>query len=258
MSADDPRIFRLLKCHLHGARKWQGHVMCNGCGLVFQTEEPDKSRFANPVCACGERLMPDHPMGDALGMHSSVSSEAISTTDGPPRARQVHRRVQRPADLLPLLSIGHQAQRRARPQLEAQGVEVQLMSTLNLLDWKPGPQVGALHETESARAEDRRARKAAARPKSVDQRYAEFAKANPHVFTELLRLATARLDRGETFISIKALWEELRTSLDLADDGAAPGAYKLNNNFTAIYARALIRAQPRLDGVIKVRERRAK
>jgi len=129
------------------------------------------------------------------------------------------------------------------------------VSTLNLLDWKPGQPTGAPSDTESARAEDRRARKRNT-PKgraSIAQRYAEFASANPHVFTEMLRLATARLDRGETFISAKALYEELRVSLDLADSCGAPGAYKLNNDFTAMYARALIRAYPRLDGVIRIR-----
>lgn len=113
-----------------------------------------------------------------------------------------------------------------------------------------GPQLGPEQKRQERHAEER-----AKRP-SLDQRYAEFATANPHVFNELLRLATARLDRGETFISIKALWEELRTSLDLADDGGAPGAYKLNNDFTALYARALIRRQPRLDGVIRLRTRK--
>lgn len=104
-------------------------------------------------------------------------------------------------------------------------------------------------------AQERRAEARAEKP-TLDQRYAEFAAKNPHVFHELLRLATQRLDRGETFISIKALWEELRVSLDLADDGGGLGAYKLNNDFTALYARALIRACPRLEGVIRTRARK--
>lgn len=113
---------------------------------------------------------------------------------------------------------------------------------------------GALATPEQLRGERHQERRAE-RP-SLDQRYAEFASANPHVFDELLRLATARLARGETYISIKALWEELRVSLDLADDGGGEGAYKLNNDFTALYARALIRREPRLDGVIRLRARK--
>lgn len=123
------------------------------------------------------------------------------------------------------------------------------MSTLNLLDWTPGA------EPAPAEPPPRRRRKAPrgdGRP-TIPQRYEAFAKENPHVFAEMLRLARARLDRGETFISAKALWEELRVSLDLADDGGAPGAYKLNNDFTAYYSRALIAAEPRLAGVIRTR-----
>lgn len=91
---------------------------------------------------------------------------------------------------------------------------------------------GPLPTTEQLRGERRQERRSE-RP-SLEQRYAEFANKNPHVFAELLRLARARLDRGETYISIKALWEELRVSLDLADDGGGEGAYKLNNDYTAL------------------------
>lgn len=90
---------------------------------------------------------------------------------------------------------------------------------------------------------------------SIDDRFEMFCAANPHVFAELLRLARARLDRGETFISAKALWEELRVSLAKIEDGAY-SKYKLNNSYTALYARALIAAEPKLAGVIKTRTRK--
>lgn len=107
--------------------------------------------------------------------------------------------------------------------------------------------------------EERRRKPDRVPPASLDQQYADFASKNPHVMTELLRLARARIDRGETYISIKALWEELRVSMqrrDLAYDDDLKTEHKLNNNYTAYYARALIRAEPRLDGVIKLRERK--
>ena len=65
---------------------------------------------------------------------------------------------------------------------------------------------GPLPTREMKRAE-KIARRAADKP-SIDQRWAEFHTANPHVFEELLRLARARLARGETRISVKARREE--------------------------------------------------
>lgn len=98
-------------------------------------------------------------------------------------------------------------------------------------------------------------------PPTLQQRFEAFHVENPHVFDRMLKLARARLDRGETFISVKALWEELRASLakrELAYDATFEGAHKLNNSFTALYARLLLDTEPRLVGVIETRRRKAK
>jgi hypothetical protein len=114
---------------------------------------------------------------------------------------------------------------------------------------------GVPSETESARTETRRARAKAKKPKSTDQAFAEFHRDNPHVFDELKRLATERLLKGEKRIAIKALWEELRASLVMLKiDGDIPG-YKLNNNFTALYARMLLK-YPAFAAAIEVRKRK--
>ncbi len=68
MSDDEQKILRLLTCHTHGNRRWKGHVMCDGCGRVFQTQSPALPRPAPRVCPCGKQLMPDGPKGDKLGM----------------------------------------------------------------------------------------------------------------------------------------------------------------------------------------------
>ncbi len=133
------------------------------------------------------------------------------------------------------------------------------MSTLNLLDWTPGVPSPAEEAPEKPRGKP----SGDGRP-TIQQRYEAFRAANPHVFVEMLRLARARLDRGEAFVSVKALWEELRVSLAVIDDVGTPGhvadivvePYKLNNDYTAFYARALIAADPRLAGVIQVRKRK--
>lgn len=73
MTDDKPRVIRLLKCASHGDRKWQGHVMCEACGKIYQTSDPKKPRFAPPTCPCGQLLMPpDRGIGDAMGMHGAT------------------------------------------------------------------------------------------------------------------------------------------------------------------------------------------
>lgn len=89
---------------------------------------------------------------------------------------------------------------------------------------------------------------------SIDQRWAEFHQANPHVLDEMLRLARARVASGATRIGVKALWEELRSWLQVT----GKGEYKLNNSFTAPAARALIERDPSLASVIELRTRKAK
>lgn len=96
---------------------------------------------------------------------------------------------------------------------------------------------------------------------SISERWEAFRRANPHVMHEMLRLARARLERGERRIAVKALWEELRASLDLiAEGGLGPldGKYKLDNSFTALAARRLIELEPSLRTVIEIRKRKAK
>lgn len=98
---------------------------------------------------------------------------------------------------------------------------------------------------------------------SIDERFEAFHKANPHVFAEMKRLAYARLARGETRIAVKALWEELRTSLmrrDIAENGDAERIspkYKLNNSYTALYARMLVEI-PEFATAIELRARKGK
>jgi len=95
--------------------------------------------------------------------------------------------------------------------------------------------------------------KPAKRP-SIEERFRAFHAANPHVLEELLRLARARLNAGATYISSKALYEDCRTSLRTlhGDD------YKLNNDYTPYYSDLLREREPRLEGVIKIRQRRAR
>lgn len=100
---------------------------------------------------------------------------------------------------------------------------------------------------------DRDSKPSKSRP-SIADRFDSWSVANQHVLDEMLRIARAWLDRGDGFISSKALWEACRISLSASKEGG----YKLNNDFTAPAARWLLEQEPRLVGVIELRQRRAK
>ncbi len=46
-----------IPCPVHGPRKWHGHVMCTGCGRLYQIEDPSKPRFPPKACACGAAFL---------------------------------------------------------------------------------------------------------------------------------------------------------------------------------------------------------
>lgn len=88
---------------------------------------------------------------------------------------------------------------------------------------------------------------------TIDQRFEAFAAANPHVMTEMLRLAHVKISAGATRIGAKALWEELRVSLKVRKfDG-----WKLNNNYTAPAARKLVELDASLAPFIETRRRKS-
>lgn len=92
-----------------------------------------------------------------------------------------------------------------------------------------------------------------AKRRTIAERWAEFHQRNPHVYAALETLALRKRASGESF-GVKALWEECRYELQRI---SAVGAYKLNNDFTALYARELIRLHPSLATVLEVRKRKA-
>lgn len=84
-------------------------------------------------------------------------------------------------------------------------------------------------------------------------RFEKFHKANPHVYENLRELALAARRAGKRRSGTKALFEILRyaTLVTIGD------MFKLNNNYTAIYARMLMKEEPELRGFFTLRERRA-
>lgn len=97
------------------------------------------------------------------------------------------------------------------------------------------------------------------RPKTIQERFEEFHKANPHIYREIERY-TLRLYRRdmERFgrvkrFGISPIIEALRYDHRLrttSDD------FKINNNYRALYVRMLIRHHPKLEPMFERRERR--
>jgi hypothetical protein len=87
---------------------------------------------------------------------------------------------------------------------------------------------------------------------TITDRFEAFHIANPHVYDVLWLMALELKASGMQRWGMKGLFEVLRWKSALRTVG---GAYKLNNNFTALYARMLMEREPRLVGFFEVRER---
>lgn len=89
---------------------------------------------------------------------------------------------------------------------------------------------------------------------SIEQRFELFHAANPHVADALEALADQWLSHGHARLGVKALFERLRWESGIQTAG---DAYRLNNDFTALYARLLITRHPDWADAIQTRDRRA-
>jgi len=88
----------------------------------------------------------------------------------------------------------------------------------------------------------------------IDLEFQRFHRENPHVYERLKRLAFKLKVRGVDRYGIKALWEVLRYE-EAVQTTADATSYRLNNNFTASYARLLMDQEEDLEGFFELRER---
>jgi len=82
------------------------------------------------------------------------------------------------------------------------------------------------------------------------EQFWKFHVENPGVYKELLTLALRMKRTGRKRYGMKGLFEVLRwhRALETTDE-----EFKLNNNYTAFYARMLMKRLPELDGFFAVR-----
>lgn len=88
---------------------------------------------------------------------------------------------------------------------------------------------------------------------TMEERFYAFHEANPHVFEALFRLARAARRDGWKVTSINLFFERLRWDWAVRTKGED---YKLNNNYRAFYARAIMKTDPALNGLFRTREQK--
>lgn len=91
--------------------------------------------------------------------------------------------------------------------------------------------------------------RAGARP-TISDRFAAFDHEHPYIYRALERLTAEKLAQGAARIGLKAHFEALRWRL--------PAGVRLNNDFTALYARKLIEDHPQWGTAFELRRRRAR
>jgi hypothetical protein len=89
---------------------------------------------------------------------------------------------------------------------------------------------------------------------TIDERFADFHKKNPHVYRNLVCLAFDDMARG-IHRGVAALFEEIRYAFEGTDHD--PSEYKLNNDYASRYARLIMRSEPRLVGHFETRTLKA-
>ena len=86
---------------------------------------------------------------------------------------------------------------------------------------------------------------------TIEARFEQFHRQNPHVYQALLSLALAEVAQGARVVRTKHLFEQLR-SQGCATVNAPGEEYRLNNIYTRCYAR-LLDKHPQLAGRIPMR-----
>jgi hypothetical protein len=85
---------------------------------------------------------------------------------------------------------------------------------------------------------------------SIEEWFQKFHKANPHIYSELSKMALQLKRAGRNHYGIKSLFETLRFH---SAASTVPEPYKLNNNFTAHYARLIMDNMSELENLFELR-----
>lgn len=87
----------------------------------------------------------------------------------------------------------------------------------------------------------------------IQEKFEIFHAENPHVYDLFKKYSEMAFSRGFKRFSAKAVFERLRWHLNFETSG---DVFKLNNNYTALYARKLVSEHPKFLNFFEMRERR--
>jgi hypothetical protein len=90
------------------------------------------------------------------------------------------------------------------------------------------------------------------RQDEMREQVAEFHRQHPEVWRLFVRFTFQMIERGYRNYSAKAIFERIRWEKDAGGDGVT--CFKLNNNYTAFYARRFARAHPEHAEFFRTRE----
>ncbi len=85
----------------------------------------------------------------------------------------------------------------------------------------------------------------------ITRRFWKFHRENPGVYVELVNMAHRLRGRGYGSYGMKSLFEVLRWERAIKTVGSV---FKLNNNYTSLYARLIMSDVPMLGSFFKVRQ----
>ena len=89
--------------------------------------------------------------------------------------------------------------------------------------------------------------------KDMEHNFRKFDRENPYVYETLRRLAYQAKKAGRKKIGMKMLYERARWEFYI---NSTEREYKLNNNYTAFYARKLMDENPELEGMFETRRQK--
>lgn len=89
---------------------------------------------------------------------------------------------------------------------------------------------------------------------TLRDRFEQFDKENPHVYALFVKYARQVKNSGFDRFSAKAIFERLRWHLNFETHDFQP--FKLNNSYTAFYARKVIEEFPEFVNFFELRERK--
>lgn len=115
-------------------------------------------------------------------------------------------------------------------------------------------QIGLWNRPEPPRYEEVCQHASTGQPLTLGQRFLRFHIANPHVYAEIVRIARDLKGRGFRTCGMKLVFERLRwlVAIETKGDG-----FRINNSYTAFYARIVMEEEPDLRGFFRLRESEA-